>query len=446
MAYMRPTTALTLLLLASIPAHAGPPELPIAAFTSNQVWSTDNGGTIARLGWPQQAVLVVRPGSSRPSILKTPDRCCLYEASLAPSRDLIAYSVIGPDSPRMHNDESGWSVVVVDTAGAEVARMVGGRRFRWSPDGGRLAVTYAHHDTNWTWTPDAIGLWRRSDGARRRLLHAAEDLCWGAGDTLYLMVSDRVVALDLAHDRPVNTHRRGPDPSPDGRYSIRHYTSVASGARLFDDRDSLDLSHCTLYRHNAVPLGGFQPFWLRGAGHLMCTVGGEGVSAPPAQAGLRTGIFDPRTLEMVAWFAGKPIVPTADGRGVVVVRGDTLAVEPLAAVREPPRDGRTVRIRMDVHVWGRDVRLLGTWIHEVAEGEWLPDHAYMSGACESYFRIARIVDRDSAQIEVPPGRFRIGSAAAPGVEGGRATVSRAPTHLRTNSADGGYTIDLSIVD
>jgi len=434
-------------LLAALPVDPGPADLPIAAFTAHQVWSTDDGRSIASLGWPHQAVFLVHRGLSMPASIKVPARCSLYEAGLAPTRDLVAYSLIGWDAPRFGNDPSGWAVVVADTAGREQARFPGARRFQWSPDGARLALAYAHHDTNWSWTPEAIGLWRRSEGASRRRPQVAADLRWGDGDTLFLEIANRIEALDLESGRLSHTNHRGPDVSPDGRFSLRHYTSVASGTQVFDDQDSLDLSHCALYQHGAPPLGGFQPFWVRAgsAGHLKCTTIGEGPSAPARQAGLATGLFDPRTLAMVARFPGKPIVPTADGRGVVVVRGDSLAVEPIADAREPAR-GRTVRLRMEVQTWGRGLRPLGTWTHSVAEGEWVPDHALMLGACDRHFRIARIVDPEHVEIEIPSGRYIVRVPGVPATQAGTTSVSRVPTRLRTNSTDGGYVIDLSIVD
>jgi hypothetical protein len=433
------------MLLASVAMPAGD-ELPIAAFTANQYWSTDNGGSVARLGWPHQAVLLVRASSPRPTFMHVPDRCYIYEAALSPDRDRIAYSRIDWGGDRFGNDPSRWGVTVTDTSGRELATFPGARRFRWSPDGTRLALAIAHHDTNWSWTADAIEVWRRADGARRRWNHAARDVRWGKGDTLCLLFEDRVRALDLARGRLTATRHFGPDVSPDGRFSMRHYTPGGSGTELFDDRDSLNLMHCTLYKHNAAPLGGYAPFWVSGTAHLLCTTIGEGPSVPLRQAGLETGVFDPLTLEMVARFPGKPIVPTADGRAVVVVRGDTLAVESIAHVREPQRRSPPVRVRTELQASDTRIRTVGVWTDEVAEGEWVPDHYQRTGACERLLRVARVIDQDHIVLEVPEGDYTVDSPGVATTQGGLTPVSRTATRLRTNTTCGGYIYRFSIVN
>jgi hypothetical protein len=442
---MAPYAGLGLILLASVAMPAGD-ELPIAAFTASQYWATDNGGSVARLGWPQQAVLLVRASSRRPTFMSVPGGCSIYEAALSPDRDRIAYSRIDWGADRFGNDPSHWGVTVADTAGREVASFPGACRFRWSPDGARLALAIAHHDTNWSWTAVAVEVWRRSDGARRRWNHAARDVRWGQGDTLYLMFDDRVRALDLARGRLSATRHFGPDASPDRRFSMRHYTPDGSGTELFDDRDSLNLMHCTLYKHNAAPLGGYAPFWVSGTAHLLCTTIGDGGTVPLQQAGFETGVFDPLTLEMVARFPGKPIVPTADGRAVVVVRGDTLAVESIDHVREPRSGTLAVRVRTELLSWGRRIDTVGVWTDQVAQGEWVPDHYQRTGACERLLRVARVIDRDHIELEVPEGAYTVDAPGVVATQGGLTPVSRIPTRLRTNSTCGGYIYRFSIVD
>lgn len=446
---MSPSASLAIVILATSPATAAPPGTPVAAFTSQQIWGGDDGRTIAGLGLRSQAVYLFRSSSNRPSLLVVPPVCCLYEAALSPQGDLVAYSMIRSDARRVGADDSGWSVLLVDTTGREIAVLPRARQFRWSRDGERLAVLYAHHDTNWKWTPEGIGIWQRADGARYRLGHAPEDIRWGEGDTLYLGYSDRVDALDLARKRVSRTIHRGADVSPDDRFSVRHGIPGVRNMWLFDDRVGFDLQHCALYRHgSAAPVMGFEPFWVRSgaAGHLLCMVAGEAWSSPPGQIGLRTGLFDPRTLDMVAWFPGKPIGPTADQLGVIVLRGDTLAIEPLAPWRERLADGPRVRVRIDVETWGRGIRPLGTWFHEVGAGDWLPDHADMGGGCDPFFRVTRIVDQDRLEIEFAPGRYTVEAPGADPSQAGNTTLSRTRTLLRMNSTCGGYNVRLSVVD
>jgi hypothetical protein len=442
------------LLFASVTIAAGQGELPIAAFTSNQVWGFDMGQTISHLGLKPMSVYLLRPSSCRPTLLPTPDWCCMYEAELAPQRDRIAYSVIRAGAPRMVDDPSSFYVIVSDTAGRELARFPGARRLRWSPDGSRLALAYAKHDTNWSWTPDRMGIWQRSDGTLERLPHAAADLYWSERDTLFLLVSDRVLALDVTSGRVSETRHHGPDVSPDREYSMRHYTSWASGTTVQEDRDSLELSHCALWHHNAAPLGYYPPFWVRSSGsrHLMCTTIGEGSSVPAGQKGMETGLFDPHTLAILVRFPGKPVVPTPDRGAVVVARGDTFAFEPLTAVREPER-GPTVRVRMEATSWGGGVRILamgsgtrslGIWKQEVAAGEWISDHLQRGGACDRFFRVARIIDPDHIEVEIPVGQYTVELPGRAKTQGGLTPVSWEPIHLRTNSTDGGYAYDLSI--
>src|SRR5262245_46999309 len=438
---MFPATFLALAFLASQLLPAAPRDLPIAAFTSKQYWGTDMGGSVKRLGWPHQAVLLVYASRSRPTFLSVPERCSFFEAALAPTRDLIAYS------SSAWGDDRTMYVIVADLSGREVMRFPRALRFRWSPAGTRLAVAYARLDSNWRWRSDGVEVWRRSNGSRLRFHHAAEDLRWRGGDTLLLLNSDRVEALDLVRDRLSQTNHHGPDLSPDRRFSMRHYTPVASGTELYDDRDSLNLSHCTLSRFNAAPLGGYAPFWVRGSSHLLCASIGDGVTAPVRQTGLEAGVFDPVTLAMVARFPGKPVVPTADGSAVVVVRADTLAVESIADAREAPRRSPLVRVRTELQTWGSDLRTVGVWTDEVAEGEWVPDHGrYNGGGCGRFLRVARVIDRDHIEVEVPERSYVVEAPGAPTTEGGITPVSRTPIRMTTKSVCGGATYHLPNVD
>ena len=435
------------------------PSAPVAAFTANQLFDTDNGTTITRLGVSPVRVYLFRPGSRLGSIVNVRHReCCQYDAALSPGADLVAYTTIDERARLGDRGEPGWGVFVVDTAGREVAAFPRGRRLRWSPDGRRLAILYADHDTNWTWAPTGIGIWRRSDGRLERLDLRPADVRWGDGDTLYLANPDGVDAFDLESRRVSRTIHGGPDISPDRRFSVSHGLWFARRMQVYQDRDGLLLTHCALYRHNADEVAAFDPFWVRapGARHLLCLGAGDSWNAPVGQAGFRTGLFDPRTLEIARWFPGKPVVPTADQRGVVVLRGDTLAVESLDPTGETVATGSTVRVRVEVAAWGGaggvsaiaggKPPVAKSWTHEVAEGEWLSDHTGMHGACDQFFQVARIFDRDSIEVVFAPGRYTVYAPGAAPTEATTAVISRHTTVFRTNSDCGGYDARLTIAD
>src|SRR5207247_10636888 len=71
-----------------------------------------------------------------------------------------------------------------------------------------------------------------------------------------------------------------------------------------------------------------------------------------AEAGVRTVVIDPRTMEILHELPGKLVTPTNDHRSVVLLRGDTLALADLPTwVREPARP-LIGRIRMQIYAWG----------------------------------------------------------------------------------------------
>jgi hypothetical protein len=96
--------------------------------------------------------------------------------------------------------------------------------------------------------------------------------------------------------------------------------------------------------------------------------------------------------------------------------------------------------------WGTSLRTLGVWTDAVAEGEWVPDHYQRTGACERFLRVARVIDRDHIQLEVPDGAYTVEAPGVAATQGGLTPVSRTPTRMRTNSVCGGYTYHFSIVD
>jgi len=149
--------------------------------------------------------------------------------------------------------------------------------------------------------------------------------------------------------------------------------------------------------------------------------------------------MDPRKLEVVWSIPGKLVAPTVDDQGVVVLRGDTLAlVEFGSLVARETQNEAQARLRMTVESWnsrglGSSTEKVGTWTYGVQEGDWLPDHAF-GGPC--FFHIVRILDSDRVKVEFPP--HFIGHQSD-------AEITRVPTRFGTDSYDAGYFVTLEVV-
>lgn len=421
----------------SVPHVGATGSAPVAAFTSHQIWDTDNGSTIDRLGLKQQGLYVIRRNSQVVDVPFKND-FGVDEAALAPQGDLVAYTG--------HSGDNGmqFRVVIADLSGREMASFRAALHPRWSSDGECLAMHFLHYDRAWKVVYDSVGFWQRSDGSFRSYRQRPRDIRWGARDSLFLGLDDGVGYLDRRSGRVGRTNHRWAMVSSDGRFSVGYGGQWMEYYHLQEETPRLELWGCAMEGLGYSDMGSEayvpEPFWLRapGAGHLLCVSGSGSHTSPAAQSGCVTAVFDPRTLDFIRRIAGKLVAPTADGSGVVVLRGDTLSVVDLSGLRDPtPLNPRRARVKVEVQPWSWGRRgSVSTWIHEVQEGDWLPDYIGQKGGCQRMFRVDRIA-ADSVYVRVLGAYVTRSDSVLP--------LTLAPLRLATASMDGGYDLSLSVV-
>jgi hypothetical protein len=426
---------------AADPGFPSAPTEPLAAFASRQVWDGDGGETITRAGLPMHAVHVMSPRGRRVVFAAKVPGPCVLDAEISPATSSIAYRTGSGDNCLTPE------VVVADITGRPIERFPGAMSHAWSPDGRWLALLYAHYDANWNRVIDRLGIWRVAGRRLRHYPQRPEEICWGGADSLFLGYADRVELFDPVWGLATRAAHRGADVSPDGRYAIRRDPPGRGWFSLTESATGDELCGCVA-RNAGVDLGTRSespaPFvaWVRapGAGHLLWVSGMPGYTSPPGQPRARTVVVEVRTWEVVQSFPGKAVATTTDPRTVVVLRGDSLALVTLDAVREPVASAQRVRIRVGVQQWGSLPEYRSpeaVWTHDVGEGEWLPDHTAFAGACTAFFRVERILDDSRAVVRLADRRL-----SAPG---DTVVVTREPTTLHTNSVDGGYDVSLTLV-
>jgi len=98
---------------------------------------------------------------------------------------------------------------------------------------------------------------------------------------------------------------------------------------------------------------------------------------------------------------------------------------------------RSVHVEVAVEMWGGARReSVGAWVYDVEEGDWLPDRTSARGGCDKFFKVARILNRDSIRVEFPTGYFIS--------KDGSAVVSRVRKRFTTATMDGGFDVTLRV--
>jgi len=436
-----PVAACATLVLWAHAASPAAPSAPLGVFASREVWDGDGGQTITRVGLPMHAVHVLSPQGRRVAFAAKAGGPCVLDAEISSTASLIAYTTGSGDNCLAPE------VVVASLDGGAIERFPGAIAHAWSRDGRWLALLYAHYDAHWNRVSDRLGLWRVAGRRLRFHDRRPEEFRWGGADSLFLGYADRVELFDPVWGLATRTAHRGADVSPDGRYAIRRDHPGRGWFSLTESATGDEQCGCVV-RNAGVDLGERSaspaPFvaWVRapGAGHLLWVSGMLGYTSPPGQPRARTAVVDVRTWQVVQSFPGKAVTTTTDPRTVVVLRGDSLALVTLDAVREPAASAQRVRIRVGVQGWGSwpaERSPETAWTHDVGEGDWLPDHTALDGACAAFFRVERILGDGRAVVRLADHRL-----SAPG---DTVVVTRERTLLHTNSLDGGYDVSLTLV-
>ena len=432
----------------------------VAVFEAHDIWDGDNGATLARLRLPQQA-LYRWDSLGRPARLPIPDACCITGLTLSPAGDRIAYFAYGADPPTTLEQRAATGVRVTDANGSETAWFPSCYAPCWSQDGKRLAMLEGAYPESTGWLkPVAVRVVDPS-GRSRTFRYRPRSMAWGSGDTLFLEYEDRVDALDVGRSKLWPTAHIGCQVSPDGQYSFGS-RERAGFPRVREDPGGLELEPCLLSKLGSEGTS-YAPFWIRSAArpHLLCLSISPGYQSPDGQAGVRTVIIDPRTLEVLLELPGKLVRPTNDHRALILLRGDSLSFVGLPSWEPEPRRAAMGRVRLQIYGWGSGPlsghpasQLVSDSIFVVSAGDWLSSPAAYIGNCVKFIRVLRAPDPQHVELEIVPpmlGPMERGGgpiAVPPGqMPPGRRrlTIGSTPVTLRTPSVDGGYDVVLSLV-
>jgi hypothetical protein len=284
---------------------------------------------------------------------------------------------------------------------------------------------------------------------------------------MMLRIRDRVVRLDWRTSDTTGTAYKVVAASPDGDYSIDALHSWA-GPRVFDDRVHTEITACSWAGVNALGWGlSGDPFWSPDPDlkhHLWINkCGGVLGKSEGKLFWCELALIDVKRMVQIDSIPGRLVGRTADGRSVVLLRGDSLEVVSLesrtksaGAQKRLAEDAskEKVRLRAVVTSWSSNKGLLvavatsaadtvGVYVVEVQSSDWLPDWTGSSPRCGRGMRVRRVIGQSQVEIEYDPGALRTDSQTLPA---GLALVAAGSTMtLRTNSYDAGRSIRLSVV-
>ena len=365
-------------------------------------------------------------------------------------------ATLSPDGHRVaYVTASG--VVVSDLDGRIVATQEDAAACSWSPDGKRLALLFGAWSREHRDRRAHLGIWHVDKNCTDTIEEEAESISWGAGDTLFFARKGAIFGLDSRIGRVAKTGHHGIDVSPDGLYSIGYSPGGSAGAVIVHDRSDLDLTSMTFAALGSATRNYFaKPFWIPGAGHLLC-VSCCGFWRKPDGSErweCKTGVVDVLTSELLgAWF-GVSVGPSADGRWVWIFDGyDTLPKRLDEGVSRRARGPQPVeRVGPDEVHLRLVIRSGGGWVkrHENRQevsltmrvGDSIP-RKYVEG---NLVVLTEILGARRAVFRVAPAYYNV---KLPGERDSRMLdffeVGRAPVAMSQDMTDGYYILELSLV-
>jgi len=380
------------------------------------------------------------------TVVPTPDIHDIQAATLSPDGKLIAYV-------------ASEGVVVADRSGHKLGVEENARGFRWSPDGASLALLMGKSASR----PDAaagLGIWDLKRKAKRYHRRDVYRISWGANDTLYYGLGGGYWSIQPGNRSPSRTWHHGIEVSPDGLYSLDRVRGYWSGYRIVHDRTGVDVSSPTF-----AALGSFtlkhtaEPFWIKGSAHLLCvSVCGLWPNADSTRWECRTGVVDVLKSKLLAWWSGMSLGPSADGKSVWITDG--YAVMPWifhgfstgvpsmqdvivgsAAGRHPDE----IRVRASTREWTS--RNLSNERNAVARSYVLRAGDSISSPYETGppITLVEILSSGLAVFRVDTRAYSVTSPHNRQPEPGFYEVGKAGIVINTNSKDGGYITEVSVV-
>ncbi len=334
----------TLALLAPIDASAETREPHWAVFAPDL--TRDSAGvSLAQLfRVDARSVCLFRADSPFPKLLPLKSAHLVTGALANAQAGLIAATVILAPPSTGKSSHTNYAVIVLDTLGNEAAMIAGARDADWAPDGQRLAVWYSTSDAELAYG-DSAGVW----DVERRRLQTWKSRCVSAGwltsEILLLNHLGESDALNLRTGAVARRARRGAIASPDTTYALRE--NHERGPEVLHELLNVDLTD----QVESLLDGGdlrftSRPFWVRdiNAPHHLCfnscryrNSRVNPTSGPPE---CDVYLIDVKEMRVLRTFPGRGIGPTADGHGVVILRGRDVRFTDLAAL---PREEAGVR-------------------------------------------------------------------------------------------------------
>jgi len=155
----------------------------------------------------------------------------------SPTSDVVA--AMGTDEAQAAH------LLVVSPSAGVLADIPDGRRFSWSPDGGKVAyITGPYREGGLEFSPSGLWIMDLETGSARRLdEHGGADVHWARFDGMIYVVGDSVERYDPMTGSGTETSHRGIYFSPDGdHYFAPSYEGSTSGIfRTRTDQLVLDL-------------------------------------------------------------------------------------------------------------------------------------------------------------------------------------------------------------
>jgi hypothetical protein len=377
-----------------------------------------------------QPYLFSRPGRAGGAI-PVPNLHDVAEAALSPSGKRIAYV-------------SREGVVVADRSGRTIGVQKDAVGFRWSPDGESLALLMGKSASR----PDAaagLGVWDLRTKETRYHRRGVDQISWGARDTVYYGLDREYWAIQPGSRGPSRTGHHGIDVSPDGLYSVDRVPGYWCGYQIVHDRTGVDVSPAAF-----ASLGSFtikhtaEPFWIAGAGHLLClSVCGIWPSADSTRWECRTAVVDVLSSELLAWWNGMALGPSADGKSVWVTDG--YDVTPWR-FKVPPRrvesTGDEIRVKASTREWSSrgGERLVGEKLYALRAGDSVPAPSRKSPA----LTLVEIAGPNRAVFRIDRG-YRVTTPFNHQPRPGLYEVGSKGIVVAEDSFDAGYIIQLSLL-
>ena len=331
------TTATFLFLLLAFGTATPAPDISSRfAYTPEAIWGLGGEDASGLSGLRGGAIYLFDGAKGAGKVLGDPRRYYARDTKVAPQGDMVAF--VGRIATRgaapaqakgnvakrraAFGPEMAEGVAVCDTLGRSLALFPGAQSFSWSPDGAQLAVLYPRMKAVGGARRHGLALWNRATRKTRSFALFPSRAGWAGADSLLLQYADRVDVLDMRSGKGAPTGHLGTVVSPDGLFSIRP-GGFGRETQIHQDEAGASLVERLFDPFHRRGLAQIRAaFWVRvpGADRLLCLSACDDIYAPEPQC--VTEIVDIGSMEVIASVPGEALGPSANERGVTVLRRD----------------------------------------------------------------------------------------------------------------------------